>query len=102
LSTPEARKGTPDPTLDEGEFRRRFLQPFQDPAFEALSSELQRITDAAWDAYSHHRKSPKTRKADRASPTPITISPSIGSPRRTPSTWPGNGMRTRTVRRVSS
>jgi len=63
LSTPEARKGTPDPTLDEGEFRRRFLQQFQDPAFEPLSSELQRITDAAWDAYSHHRKSPKTRKA---------------------------------------
>src|SRR5919107_5644083 len=63
LSTPEARKASPDPTLDEGEFRKRFLQQFQDPAFEPLSGELQRITDAAWDAYSHHRKSPKTRKA---------------------------------------
>jgi multimeric flavodoxin WrbA len=63
LSVPEARKGTPDPTLDEGEFRKRFLQQFQDPAFEPLGGELQRVADAAWDAYSHHRKSPKTRKA---------------------------------------
>jgi len=63
LSIPDARTGTPDPTLDETEFRRRFLQPFQDSAFEPLARELQRIADAAWDAYSHHRKSPKTRKA---------------------------------------
>lgn len=63
MSTPQARKGTPDPTLNEAEFRKRFLQQFQDPAYEPLGSELQRIADAAWDAYSHHRKSPKTRKA---------------------------------------
>ncbi|WP_201837136.1 flavodoxin family protein [Microvirga zambiensis] len=63
MHIPDARKGTPDPTLDEGEFRKRFLQQFQDPAFEALGGELERIANAAWDAYSHHRKSPKTRKA---------------------------------------
>lgn len=63
MSIPEARKGTPDPTLSEGEFRRRFLLQFQDPAFEPLSAELQRMADAAWDAYSHHRKSPRTRQA---------------------------------------
>lgn len=63
MSIPEARTGTPDPTLDEAEFRRRFLQTFQDPVFEPLTQELQRIADAAWDAYSHHRKSPRTRKA---------------------------------------
>jgi multimeric flavodoxin WrbA len=63
LSIPEARTGTPDPTLDETEFRRRYLQQFQDPAFDALSNELQRVADAAWDAYSNHRKSPHTRKA---------------------------------------
>jgi multimeric flavodoxin WrbA len=63
LSVPEPRQGTPDPTLDEGEFRKRFLHPFQDPAFEALTEELRRLADAAWDAYSHHRKSPRTRKA---------------------------------------
>lgn len=63
MSIPEARTGTPDPTLDESEFRRRFLERFQDPAFEPLTQELQRVADAAWDAYSHHRKSPRTRKA---------------------------------------
>jgi len=63
VSVPEARKGTPDPTLDQAEFRKRFLQQFQDPAFEPLEDELRRIADAAWDAYSHHRKSPRTRKA---------------------------------------
>ncbi|WP_229428858.1 flavodoxin family protein [Microvirga pudoricolor] len=53
----------PDPTLSESEFRARFLSQFQDPAFESLKEELYRISTAAWDGYSHHRKSPRTRKA---------------------------------------
>ena len=60
---PEPRRGTPRTTLDEATFRRRFLQQFADPAFDPLRPELERVTDAAWDAYSHHRKSPYTRKA---------------------------------------
>lgn len=63
MTTPEARKGTPDPTLSEDEFRKRFLSQFQDPAFDALQDDLQRLAVAAWDAYSHHRKSPQTGKA---------------------------------------
>jgi len=63
VPAPEPRKGTPDPTLSEEEFRRRFRGQFQDPAFDPLSAELDRITAAAWDAYSHSRKSPRTRKA---------------------------------------
>jgi multimeric flavodoxin WrbA len=59
----EPRKGMPDPQLGEAEFRRRFRSQFQDPAFERLSAELERITAAAWNAYSHHRKAPRTRKA---------------------------------------
>lgn len=59
----EPRKGTPSPRLAEAEFRRRFLEQFQDPAYGPLQTELGRITDAAWDAYSHSRKSPRTRKA---------------------------------------
>jgi len=59
----DPRKGMPDPTLSEEEYRRRFLGQFQDPAFDGLRSELDRIAGAAWDAYSHHRKSPRTRKA---------------------------------------
>ncbi|MBZ6076133.1 flavodoxin family protein [Microvirga sp. WGZ8] len=63
MPAPEPRKGTPDPTLTEEEFRRRFLSQFQDPAFDALSDELARVAAAAWDGYSHSRKSPRTRKA---------------------------------------
>jgi multimeric flavodoxin WrbA len=60
---PEPRKGMPSPRLPEKEFKRRFRAQFQDPAFDPLDTELSRITEAAWDAYEHSRKSPKTRKA---------------------------------------
>jgi multimeric flavodoxin WrbA len=53
----------PSPRLQEAEFRRRFRNQFRDPVFTPLTSELDRIADAAWDAYSHSRKSPLTRKA---------------------------------------
>jgi multimeric flavodoxin WrbA len=61
--TTEPRKGTPSPRLSEAAFRDRFLGQFRDPAFRPLSDELDRIAAAAWDAYSHSRKSPDTRKA---------------------------------------
>src|SRR5215510_4154210 len=60
-STP--RKGMPSPRLNEAEFRQRFLGQFQDPAFESLASELDKIAAVAWDAYAHSRKAPRTRKA---------------------------------------
>jgi multimeric flavodoxin WrbA len=60
---PEPRKGMPSPRLPEDEFRRRFLAQYQDPAFEPLRADLDRIAGAAWDAYEHSRKSPKTVKA---------------------------------------
>jgi hypothetical protein len=53
----------PSPRLTEDEFKRRFRAQFEDPAFEALAVELERIADAAWDAYAHSRKAPRTRKA---------------------------------------
>jgi len=37
------RKGMPSPRLNEGEFRKRFLAQFQDPAFDALAGELDKI-----------------------------------------------------------
>jgi multimeric flavodoxin WrbA len=61
--TPDPRKGTRSPRLDEHEFKRRFRTQFQDPAFDALPDELDRMADAAWEAYAHSRKSPRTRKA---------------------------------------
>ena len=59
----EPRTGSPSPRLPEEEFRRRFRSRFADPAFEPLGGELDAITDAAWDAYSNHRKSPHTHPA---------------------------------------
>jgi multimeric flavodoxin WrbA len=53
----------PSPRLEETEFTRRFLGRFDDPAFEPLGEELRKIAAAAWDAYSHQRKSPRTRRA---------------------------------------
>lgn len=60
---PEPRKGMPGTKLGEGEFKRRFLTQFRDPAFEELEKELDKVAGAAWDAYSHSRKAPQTRKA---------------------------------------
>jgi hypothetical protein len=53
----------PDPQLDAQAFQRRFRVQFQDPTFEPLAEDIDRIAAAAWDAYSHHRKSPHTQKA---------------------------------------
>jgi multimeric flavodoxin WrbA len=60
---PKPREGMPDPRLDEPTFKARFRSAFIDPAFDDLSPELERIAAAAWDAYDHHRKSPRTEKA---------------------------------------
>ena len=57
------RKGMPSPRLDQEEFKRRFLERFQDPGFKRLQLELDAIAAAAWDGYAHSRKSPHTRKA---------------------------------------
>jgi multimeric flavodoxin WrbA len=63
MTAPEPRKGMPSPKLDEGEFKRRFRTQYQDPAFAPIKSELDKVADAAWQAYAASRKSPRTRKA---------------------------------------
>ena len=63
LKALEPRKEMPDPQLTEGEFRRRFRSQYQDPAFDPLQAELERLAGTAWDAYVHGRKSPRTAKA---------------------------------------
>ena len=60
---PDIRKGMPDVQLTREEFAQRFRQQFYDPVFEPLRDSLDRITDAAWDAYDKYRKAPRTRKA---------------------------------------
>jgi multimeric flavodoxin WrbA len=63
MSDATPRKGMPSPRLSESEFRRRFLDQFADPAYGPLAAELDKIAAAAWDAYDHSRKAPRTRKA---------------------------------------
>jgi multimeric flavodoxin WrbA len=59
----DVRKGMPPRKLDRTAFERRYLARYQDPIFDPLQTELQAVVDAAWDAYAHGRKSPRTRKA---------------------------------------
>jgi multimeric flavodoxin WrbA len=59
----DVRKGMPSSKIDKDEFVRRYRARFADPAFEPLGREVSAIVDAAWDAYAHSRKSPRTRKA---------------------------------------
>ena len=63
VQAPEPRKGMEDSTIDEAEFRKRFLSQFTDPAFDALKGELDKVAGVAWDGYSNERKSPRTQKA---------------------------------------
>lgn len=59
----DVRKGMPSARIDKEEFVRRYRARFVDPAFESQETQLSAIIEAAWDAYSHSRKSPRTRKA---------------------------------------
>ena len=62
-NAPEPRNGMPSPRLTKSEFRTRYLQQFIDPAFEPLAAELEKVFEAAWDAYENSRKAPRMRKA---------------------------------------
>ena len=63
MQIPDVRKGQGDVKLSRVEFERRIRERFADPAFDALSQELQRIVDVAWTAYDKYHKSPRRRKA---------------------------------------
>lgn len=63
MTPPTVRKGMPPRKIDRNTFARRYGAAFTDPAFDSLKSEIERLTAAAWDAYSASRKSPRTRKA---------------------------------------
>ena len=63
MTEPDVRKGMPPVKLQREEFEERYRSRFTDPAFEPLQRELDAIVAAAWDAYSHQRKAPRTRKA---------------------------------------
>jgi hypothetical protein len=64
MAEPDIRKGMPSVKLTREEFEKRYRRRFADPVFAPLQRELDAIIAAAWDAYSHSRKSPVTRKGD--------------------------------------
>jgi len=59
----DIRKGQAPAPLDRAGFHERFLQSFQDPAFEAERAALERLEQIAWEAYQEGRKAPHTRPA---------------------------------------
>ncbi|UWU79454.1 flavodoxin family protein [Bradyrhizobium huanghuaihaiense] len=63
MTDPDIRKGMPPVKLSREEFERRYRDQFVDPSFAPLQHELDAVIGAAWDAYSHSRKAPVTRKA---------------------------------------
>jgi hypothetical protein len=63
MTEPDIRKGMPPVKLLRQEFESRYRSRFVDPAFAPLQPEIDAIVGAAWDAYSHSRKAPVTRKA---------------------------------------
>ncbi|MDA9404390.1 flavodoxin family protein [Bradyrhizobium sp. CCBAU 45389] len=63
MTQPDVRKGMPPVKLSRQEFERRYRDQFVDPSFAPLQHELDAVIGAAWDAYSHSRKAPVTRKA---------------------------------------
>jgi multimeric flavodoxin WrbA len=60
---PEIRKGQAPAPHPREEFRRRFLQDFFDPAYDAERESISRLEAIAWKAYENGRKAPRTRKA---------------------------------------
>ena len=49
--------------LSRDEFAARFRAAYRDPAFDAISNELEAVLETAWQAYSGNRKAPRTCKA---------------------------------------
>jgi multimeric flavodoxin WrbA len=64
------RKGMPGTELSRDVFRRRFLEQFSNPRFEAIMPELEKAVEIAWQAYVAGEKSPETRTAGPAFANP--------------------------------
>lgn len=59
----DIREGMPSVELSKQEFERRYRSRYVDHVFAKHQRELGAIIAAAWEAYTHSRKSPLTRKA---------------------------------------
>jgi multimeric flavodoxin WrbA len=63
MDKPEVRRQDPYVPLTKDEFRRRFFARFDDPAFEEVKDELEKVFAKAWDGYIGYRKSPRKMPA---------------------------------------
>ena len=59
----EVRKGQAPAKLGRDEFHLVFSRSFMDPAFNAVSSELEKVEDIAWHNYKDAHKAPMTQPA---------------------------------------
>jgi len=57
------RREMPGVELSREEFRKKYSERFSDPVFAPLRADIDRILEAAWQAYSQYRKAPHTRRA---------------------------------------
>ena len=60
---PVVRTGQGSTKLTKDEFRRRIRERFNDPAFDGVAAEIDRVVNVAWEGYDTYRKNPRTRKA---------------------------------------
>jgi multimeric flavodoxin WrbA len=59
MCTPEVRRQSEYVALTKAEFRERFYARFDDPGFDLVAPELEKVFEKAWDAYHAYRKSPR-------------------------------------------
>ena len=65
--TPRIVKEMASVALTREQFAERFRAAYADPAFGSVGAEqLEAVLETAWQAYSAHRKSPRTRRAGEA------------------------------------
>ena len=59
----DVRKGQGSTKLSREAFERRVRERFDDPSFDGVRVEIDRVVDVAWQNYEQYRKNPRTRKA---------------------------------------
>ncbi|GMV21479.1 MAG: hypothetical protein AMXMBFR57_14280 [Acidimicrobiia bacterium] len=63
MREPEVRTQSEYVPLTREAFRSRFFARFQDPVFNDVADELDRVCERAWDSYIEYRKSPNQTRA---------------------------------------
>ena len=63
MALPPVRRQSKFVPLTKDQFRERFFARFDDPAFESVAAELERVFEIAWDGYIKYRKSPRKTAA---------------------------------------